>query len=238
MTRLLLEGLVVIASILIAFAIDAWWDGRGDRQAEQALLSRLHADFTALRPELASVDEEHKMRRDACVSILEKLSVGDTLPTTPEMDRLVAYAFIGARSFQPGTGAVDVFTNGDGARLVQNQRIADLMLAWSGLVEELREEERSLEKGATERWVPYLASRTTIAPYLAVFEDRVADLRLLPESSLLPGRRTPLVVDDVFLNHVIERFQFQSIAIRDIEPLRDAVQEILELLEQEIGLSR
>jgi len=38
--RALLEGLVIVGSILLAFGIDAWWEGRSEAQAEQKPTSR------------------------------------------------------------------------------------------------------------------------------------------------------------------------------------------------------
>ena len=36
---------MIVASILLAFAIDAWWEERQDRQTERDDLARLHAEF-------------------------------------------------------------------------------------------------------------------------------------------------------------------------------------------------
>ena len=230
-----MESTAVVISILLAFAIDAWWEDRSDRHAEIALLARLQADFTAFRPELASVTKEHRARRDACIELLERLSVGDRVSTTPEMDRLIAFAFVGARTFQPGAGAVEAFINGDGVRLVKNKRIIDLLLTWPGLIEELREEERQLQKGSAERWLPYLSSLTNIGPYIAAFQTEIPEIALLPQSQLAPSSRATLLVDEMLLNHILDRFQFQTLAIRDIEPLHKAVDEVLSLIEEEIG---
>jgi hypothetical protein len=43
--RLLLEGVVIVASILLAFAIDTWWDDRQDRQAESNQLLSVAAEL-------------------------------------------------------------------------------------------------------------------------------------------------------------------------------------------------
>lgn len=228
----------MIASILIAFAIDAWWDDRSDRKAERALLERLHADFSALRPELVDVATEHRGRQAACLELLGRFSVGDMLPETPEVDLLVGLAFIGSRTFQPGTGSSDAFINGEGSRLVRNTRLADLILEWSGRVEELREEEQRLLATATERWTPFLASRTNLAPYIAAFGDYDPGLAQLPERQWNAAARIPLTVDQQFLNHVLERFTYQVLAVRDIEPVQAAVDEILALIETELDRSR
>lgn len=39
--RVALEGVVIVTSILLALAADAWWDGRQDRSVEQEVLSQL-----------------------------------------------------------------------------------------------------------------------------------------------------------------------------------------------------
>ena len=40
-SRIVIEGLVIVLSILLAFGIDAWWEGRLDRESERALLVSL-----------------------------------------------------------------------------------------------------------------------------------------------------------------------------------------------------
>jgi hypothetical protein len=44
-TRVLAEGAVIVVSILLAFSIDAWWEGRGESQRAEDYLTRLHADL-------------------------------------------------------------------------------------------------------------------------------------------------------------------------------------------------
>ena len=42
---LLLEGTVVVFSILIAFWIDAWWEDRSDREDEQIVIAAVLDEF-------------------------------------------------------------------------------------------------------------------------------------------------------------------------------------------------
>jgi len=44
LNRLLVEGVVIVASILLAFAIDAWWDDRQGRQSESNQLLSIAAE--------------------------------------------------------------------------------------------------------------------------------------------------------------------------------------------------
>ena len=229
--RIAAEAAAIVISILLAFAIDAWWSDRGDREAEQLLLKRLRADFLELQADILFVVQEHEEASAACIALMN-IPFGEAVPETPEFDHMVAIVFLTARTFNPGSGAVAAFLGGEGARLVRNQRLADRMLAWSGLLEELQEEEISLQKGVVERWVPFLSSRVSLGPYLATYPNLITEF--LPGPVATPEPRTPLIVDQGFLNQVLDRFKFQQIALRDIAPLHVAVDEILTLLDNEI----
>ena len=55
--RLSLEATAIVMSILLAFAIDAWWDGRKEAEQRQRLLSALIVDFETTRERaLAGID--------------------------------------------------------------------------------------------------------------------------------------------------------------------------------------
>jgi hypothetical protein len=221
---------VIVVSILVAFAIDAWWEERGERKAEVVLLERLKADFFEIQAALKLVEEEHREASDGCIFFM-KMAVGELLPVTAEVDRKVALVFLASRTFNPGSGAVASFQSSEGSRLIRNQALAHKLLAWSGLVEELQEEEANLQKGVAERWSPYIASRTNVGPYIAVLGDLTHGI---PEQISTPTTRESLAIDDEFMNHVLDRFKWQQIALRDIQPVHNAVEEILILLENEL----
>ena len=56
---LLLETVAIVVSILLAFAIDAWWEDRAERRAEHAAIERLLFEFSANAKELATNKERH-----------------------------------------------------------------------------------------------------------------------------------------------------------------------------------
>ncbi len=45
--RVFVEGVVIVASILMAFGIERWWDGRQEADAEADYLQRVSADLDA-----------------------------------------------------------------------------------------------------------------------------------------------------------------------------------------------
>ena len=55
-TRLYIEAAAIVASILLAFAIDAWWADRLERREMVLVLDRLSAEFEANYTMLARSD--------------------------------------------------------------------------------------------------------------------------------------------------------------------------------------
>jgi len=54
--RVFVEGVVIVGSILLAFGIDAAWDGRTQNQRRQALLAALGSDMALARDEVDRVE--------------------------------------------------------------------------------------------------------------------------------------------------------------------------------------
>jgi hypothetical protein len=230
--RLTAEGAAIVLSILLAFAIDAWWEDRGDRKSEQWLLQRLKADFIEIQGALQLIENEHKETSAACITLLG-FADGEPLPSSPEIDRMVALVFLTSRTFNPGSGATAAFLNSESAKLLENQPLANLLLAWPGVVEELQEEDAYLQEGIANRWIPFLKSRVNLGPYLATYGEMMSDL---PSHVTHPSSRQALIADQAFVNNVLDRYKSQQIALRDIMPVLAAVEQILVLLDKEIEM--
>ena len=73
--RLLAEGLAVVASILLAFGIDAWWQDRQIRKEEHEILQGLQEEFLTIHEVLTRHSALHM---DSLKSLEEFLSIFDT----------------------------------------------------------------------------------------------------------------------------------------------------------------
>ena len=60
--RIFAEGAAIVVSILLAFAIQAWWEGANERDEEQRILSALCSEFTA---NLEQIESELQYRAAA-----------------------------------------------------------------------------------------------------------------------------------------------------------------------------
>ena len=179
------QSCVIIASVLIAFGIDAWWEDRQEREAEGWLTERLHADFLQMRTNLDVAMAEHRRSYNACLQLFELSEIGQSLPRSRDMDELVGRVFLSWWTFNPGSGSVAVFLNSDASRIVRSRHLADHLVRWSSLIEDLDENQVMLVKGKEERWQPYLAAQTDVGPYLSAWltslpGSRQADDELRP----------------------------------------------------------
>ena len=57
--RLPIEAAAIVVSILLAFAIDAWWNEQQERAEEREVLESLYVEFEANREEAAAVISFH-----------------------------------------------------------------------------------------------------------------------------------------------------------------------------------
>jgi len=111
--RLAAETTAIVASILLAFSIDAWWDDRMEAQGERWLLERLRADFTGMHHDLTIAYEDHRRTADACLALLDMAASDSSLPLSPEVDDMVAMVFLSSRTFNAGSGAIEIFLSSE-----------------------------------------------------------------------------------------------------------------------------
>jgi len=72
--RILVEGAVIVASILLALSLDAWWQGRVDHADEIESLRLLDRDLSSTLAQLASFDDRVAAGVDSTNAVLAILS--------------------------------------------------------------------------------------------------------------------------------------------------------------------
>ena len=80
------EALVIVASILLAFGLQAWWEGRTDRQTERTVLNELHTSLSADLELLELRLDRFRRIESRVASLLTHLESG-----APYADSLDAY---------------------------------------------------------------------------------------------------------------------------------------------------
>lgn len=139
MRRAIAEATVVVLSILLAFAIDAWWDDRQLRAEEQDVLEALLSEFELSRDDLLATLDVHERSRRSTVRFL-KLS-GDEVSTMnigeiEDVIRFLAYP----RTFDPVRGSLDALIGSGKLSIIEDRRLRVALTTFVNLVDDAQED--------------------------------------------------------------------------------------------------
>lgn len=149
--RIFAEGAAIIVSILLAFAIQAWWDNQQDREAEENALRNLRNDFVATRTELAdrigSLEYARHQFQEFQSTSLEDL---ERLPQLAAEEMLAALST--ASTFDPFLGTLDAMAADGRLALVRDINVRDLLSKWTHTVNDLEEEKEVIYSSGIRVW--------------------------------------------------------------------------------------
>lgn len=134
-----MEAIAIVGSILLAFAIDAWWADRQDRESEQVALQTLREDFEASRQELG---ERLQTLENSRIQFAEfqSFSPEDIEQLQQDaVDHMIAGITTGA-TFDPFLGTIDAMVADGRLALIRNQEIRKLLSTWLKAVDDIRED--------------------------------------------------------------------------------------------------
>lgn len=154
--RLLSESFAIVVSILLAFAIDAWWDERVERQDELAVLRALLADFQQGK-------ERVRDRRDSSIAVQNSINellkasydFGSSLESA-SLDQLlgnISWWFPGG---QIPTGALNSLTYGGKLSIIQSDELRLDIADWQRKLEYLQKGLSQDYDVFFEVYIPYL----------------------------------------------------------------------------------
>lgn len=164
--RILIESVAIVMSILLAFAIDAWWDEHQDRDREAALLEGLARDFEDSRPELeARVRLARRLARnnEMFVELLSAVPSPDPLVVP---DSLVL-AVIGGPTYEAAADALETAVASGEIELIRSRELRAELASWRRQIVDTREDEVEVRRITNEEVVPALATSVPLGPYFA-----------------------------------------------------------------------
>jgi hypothetical protein len=148
--RILVEGTAIVASILLAFTIDAWWDERNERADEREVLLALKAEFEANEREARAVIDHHE---DSIQRIRDFKSMRpDSIEAMAPADyRLLVAAFASPRTFDPQRGSVRALIGAGKLGILRDPALRDALMSFMTIVEDADEDRYYM--GETSLWV-------------------------------------------------------------------------------------
>lgn len=222
--RLLAEFGVIVSGVLIALAVDAWWERQQEQKQAEEYLQQLLVDFRETQRGLQGTIAGDTETFDRVNSVLDRAFTGP-FPPADSLDLPTGYNY-----FEPLTGTLTALVEGGDLRLIGNDSVRFELIGFAALIESteavLRHTE-SLIWHSTERLSLGRASHSRTVP------RRAAD-----------GGPGPVQVDVAGLLNdpdVISALQMQAAASQvrlfNLRRLEEPTTRIIERLEAELGRS-
>lgn len=136
LARLALEASVIIGSILLAFALDAWWDERQEVERVSELLEAVAAEFDA---EIAGLDSIIAVNRRVVVAQYDLVEVTDPARSVPDPDTVETIFAAGGsyEIYDPSFGALAAIISSGGLERVEDAEVRDRLAGWNAELTDL-----------------------------------------------------------------------------------------------------
>ena len=216
--RLSVEAAAIVISILLAFAIDAWWEGQKDREIEQELLVSLVQEFERAATEFDIQGQRHD-RRLAGATQLANLTEQSVQQLDSETLRNLWFQAYSPAISDPPEGALTSAIATGSISLSRNKVLKSRLTDWSGQLADLHHTEQNLSYYMNNILIPDISQRALLPHANAVSGPDFGDALLA-----MPTK-----------NHLNWIAHVTGISMKENEQAQYEVAEILELLRNEIA---
>jgi hypothetical protein len=159
--RLIAEGVVIVASILLAFGLDAWWDATQQSQETADLLAALDEEFALAVEELEGTLFGHRMVVESADTILGRLRAGEGRVPAGWL-----YWVLDAPTSDLNQGTLAALIASGRFEQVPSQQLRTHLAAWPAAVEDFQEEEAEARDFVRRELMPYLSEVVEIGTAL------------------------------------------------------------------------
>jgi hypothetical protein len=146
-SRLVAEAVLIVASILVAFAIDAGWDRRLDRIEEQEILADLRVEFAENRAGIDGIVDVHRAAQSN-INALYSMTADDFRGLSPDAVTLSFFDMIRYSTFNDRIGTLDGVISAGKLGLVSDPELRRLLAEWRGALDDIDEEAAMMVRAA------------------------------------------------------------------------------------------
>ncbi len=232
MKRLMLEAAAIVGSILLAFAIDAWWQQRIELKQADALIADLHADFQTSQVHLAEWLAGNQWMHRSSTELLENIKSVET-DNEVFVRHETILGSIGAATYDPIRSTLDAMLSSGQINLLEDIHLRNAIALWQQKLADTKEDEELVREIVIRELIPALGDQVRLG---RAFEfDRLHGTFVNPASA----ERTEQV--QIRATTRLEaalgsRVFYSTYIVNGLAELYDMQADILEMLESHIEL--
>jgi hypothetical protein len=164
--RVLVEGVVIVASILLAFGIEAWWAKRGAKIAERNELGNIREELVADRGRLEENVRRQTERAEGAATIIALIEgLPDGTGTLQLPDSLVAL-LVQAPTFEARTPTLRGLRESGRVSVISDASVRSALANWERLLTNVSERELEARELVVQALVPALIERGDVGRVL------------------------------------------------------------------------
>ncbi len=161
--RFLAEGVVIVGSILLAFAIQAWWDSKGEANQSSALIAALSEDFKAADLRLTEVLAAHERAYLSAERLLSYAEAGGVpADDRAKVDSVFSRLFYSMDKFNPPMGTVETILSSGRLDLFDDAELVRELTRWTSAIDDYKEWEAAGSDHFYSVLYPYLAAKVNL----------------------------------------------------------------------------
>jgi hypothetical protein len=223
--RLIAEGGAIIFSILLAFAIDAWWGRQNAIKQEEAILRGLRADFQVSQAHLESwLAGNHKIRRNTAL-FLEQVASAERNAWITVSEALIL-APIGAPTYDPTMTTLEANLASGKLDLIREPTLRHLLSLWRMQIVDTKEDELLIRQIVIHQLVPILSNQVKLSSSF----DKIVDWFLdQPEVELRD--QIKLRAEPDLEGVLAERLFYTEFVVEGLTKILETQRQILKILD-------
>lgn len=165
------EIAVVVTSILIAFGLDAWWDGVSDRHRLRGQLQGVVLELEAGRAQLQEAVVAHELMGGAAADLRRRVENGGSSARVAVPDTLVGVLF-SHFVMDIATSATNDFVDGGGLALMDPD-VAARLRDWPAEMADAIDDQAQLRSGVQSVYLPYMLAAGDLGNAVRAGSDMV-----------------------------------------------------------------
>ncbi len=235
--RLTVEAAAIVGSILLAFAIDAWWADRQDRAEEQRIFLGLKSEF---EQNLGLIEIELSYRHAVVDSILKifDASVAQTSLEPEVLDDLIGDVTWWAQ-IEYSRGAIDGLLQSGKLSLIENEELRRALASMPSKYDVTAETELNDQYTTRNVVIPFLNTHTSLSQIANTMAGGRPGTGRTPTPPVYPvgepQDHTGLLRDPEFLGILVQEHWDHLAAIAAYESLKAALENRVRLIDLELN---
>jgi len=197
--RIAVESVAIVISILLAFAIDAWWEERKERATEAEILIGLDQEF---RETQALIEDKLTQYRDMKTAVAQLLVAHEKKGWQYEamtIDRAFQW-LIAPTSIEFGGGVLDAVVSAGRLEIISDKTLRAQLAGWQAVMDEVRDDEVGNMDYIFNQIIPYIA-RTGVSTAQGARE----------ENGQWPVQTSSIADDAAIINTLLNDAEFKAL---------------------------